>query len=307
MKRLLLGQSLMIKAKFIYRHHGFLPLVWLAFPFLFNGCFKSIPYPHEQLDAFFDRKENLQLTFKTDKGRQVAFFVPPLVKPDRVPEKIAILYPGINAVALGWLNFIRQSDDPKAGYLLIDYPGRGLSEGLMNPEENYKNTEGALAALAKHFGVEKLDTELCLLGHSFGTGAALQFGARQKVSRIVLVAPFDTLRRAVAQRSAILALLMPVQIDNAALIRSILASEKPPSITIVHGSKDTSLPVEMGRKLRNINPKIIQFYEIPEGDHTSILKTHRDLIFYTLLGTARLPRTEIALGRSGSCRAANFN
>jgi len=249
-----------------------------------NGCLKSIPYQREQLEVFFKRKENIQLTFKTDKGRQVAFFITSLTKPDGVPEKIAILYPGINAVALGWLNFIRQEDDPKAGYLLIDYPGRGLSEGLMNPEENYKNTEGALAALAKHFGLEKLDTELCLLGHSFGTGAALQFAARQKVSRIVLVAPFDTLRRAVAQRSLILGLLMPVQIDNAALIKSILASEDPPSITIVHGDKDTSLPVEMGRKLRNVNPNLIQFYEIPEGDHISVLKTHRDLIFRLLLG-----------------------
>ena len=155
----------------------------------------------------------------------------------------------------------------------------------MDPENNYKNTEGALAVLATHFGVEKVDTKLCLMGHSFGTGAALQFAARQKVSRIVLVAPFDTLRKAVARRSVILAALMPAQIDNVKLIRNILANADKPSITIIHGSKDTSLPVETGRELAAVDPGHINYYEIPQGDHSSILTTHRDLIFYTLLNT----------------------
>jgi len=262
-----------------------LPSIWLVVIFLFNGCLKSIPYEQEQLNIFFDRKENIQLSFETDRGKQVAFFAPAVLKPDSVPEKIAILYPGINDGALGWWNFIRLEDDPRAGYLLIDYPGRGLSQGLMNPEENYKNTEGALEALAEHFGVEKVETELCLMGHSFGTGAALQFAARQKVSRIVLVAPFDTLRNAVAQRSVILAIVMPAQIDNLALTRSILAGHQKPLITIIHGRKDASLPVEMGRQLADVNPEFIEYYEIPQGDHISILTTHRDLIFQSLLGT----------------------
>jgi pimeloyl-ACP methyl ester carboxylesterase len=123
------------------------------------------------------------------------------------------------------------------------------------------------------------------MGHSFGTGAALQFAARQKVSRIVLVAPFDTLRNAVAQRSVVLAVLMPAQIDNVELVKSILASDQKPAITIIHGSKDTSLPVEMGRKLTAVNPKYIEYHEISQGDHISILTTHRDLIFHSLIGT----------------------
>lgn len=274
----------MRKVKFRNQDIFFFPSICLAIVFLFNGCLKSIPYESEQLQNFFDRKENIQLSFETDKGRQVAFYVAPLIKPESIPEKIAILYPGINAVALGWWDFIRLEDDPGAGYLLIDYPGRGLSQGLMNPEENYKNTEGALEALAEHFDVETLVAEFCLMGHSFGTGAALQFASRQRVSRIVLVAPFDTLRNAVAQRSVILAVLMPAQIDNEALLKGILAGDVKPAITIIHGSRDASLPVEMGRKLADTNREVIEFREIPEGDHVSILTTHRDYIFHSLLG-----------------------
>ena len=105
----------------------FFSAIFLTIAFFFNGCLKSIPYQSEQLETFFYRKENIQLSFETDKGRQVAFYVAPLIKPDCIPEKIAILYPGINAVALGWWDFIRLEDDPGTGYLLIDYPGRGLS------------------------------------------------------------------------------------------------------------------------------------------------------------------------------------
>ena len=274
----------MRKVKFRNQGIFFFPSICLAIVFLFNGCLKSIPYESEQLQNFFDRKENIQLSFETEKGMQVAFYAAPLLKPESIPEKIAILYPGINAVALDWLDFIRLEDDPGTGYLLIDYPGRGLSQGLMNPEENYKNTEGALEALAQHFDVETLDAEFCLMGHSFGTGAALQFAARQRVSRIVLVAPFDTLRNAVAQRSVILAVLMPAQIDNEALLKGILAGDVKPSITVIHGSKDASLPVAMGRKLADTNREVIEFREIPEGDHVSILTTHRDYIFHSLLG-----------------------
>lgn len=281
----MLIKTIVCKAKCKYQGKYFFTMVYLFLLLLPNGCIKHISYEQGQLEVFFKRKENIQLSFETDKGTQVAFYVPALLKPDSVPERIAILYPGIYAVALGWYQFIRLEDDLKTGYLLIDYPGRGLSEGFMNPEENYKNTEGALAALAKHFGVETVDTDFCLMGHSFGSGAALQFAARQKVSRIVLVAPFDTLRNAVAQRSVVLSILMPTQIDNVKLIRNILTNDDKPSITIIHGSKDTSLPVEMGRKLAAVDPDLINYYEIPQGDHSSILTTHRDLIFHSLIGT----------------------
>jgi hypothetical protein len=249
-----------------------------------SGCLKNIPYEPLQVETFFSRPENLQLEFTTDKGRQVAFYVPPLKDPKSPPRQIAILYPGIESVALGWLHLIEPDDISTTGYLLIDYPGRGLSEGLMRPEKNYKNSEGALLALAKHYGLNHLNAELYLLGHSFGTGAALQFASRHQVNRVVLVAPFNTLRKAVAIKSLFLSILLPAQIDNREIIGKLLRSDHPPDITIIHGAKDLSLPVKMGRELAEIDPEKITYHEFPEEDHTSILTNQRDLIFRTLTG-----------------------
>lgn len=259
-------------------------IILLLASFFSCGCLKKIPYEPDQVKPFLERKANVQLEFIIRNNKQVAFYIPPIKNPEKVPEKLAVLYPGIESVALGWLRFINPKEDPIAGYLLIDYPGRGYSEGLMNPNTLYENTEGALTALADHLGVKKIDSALSLLGHSFGTGVALQYAVRSRIKRIVLVAPFNTLRKALAQTSVMLSLITPAQINNVKLIETLLQRKAQPEIIIIHGAKDTSLPVEMGQELAGLNPNLIRYFEIPEGGHSTILTTHRDFIFHSLLG-----------------------
>jgi pimeloyl-ACP methyl ester carboxylesterase len=252
--------------------------------FLLWGCMPEIPPAPWLVAAFEDLPGNLRLEFTTSQGRQVAYYLPPLDHPDQPPAHLAVLYPGIGSVALGWLRFIEPEAAPETGWLLIDYPGRGESEGKMDPAELYLNSEGALAALANHFGVKRVTAELALLGHSFGSGAALQFAARHPVKRIVLVAPFDTLRRAVALKSWLLALILPSQIDNRELIRNLLRGPNPPSITIFHGASDRTLPVRMGRNLNEVAPDHLDYREFPDDDHVGILTTRHDLILGALTG-----------------------
>jgi hypothetical protein len=265
-----------------------------------TGCFKSVPYKPSELAAFDVRAENIRLEFETDQGRQVAFYMPPLNSPEKLPEQINIIYPGINAVTLGWQRYIYQAEDPDSAYLLIDYPGSGLCEGSMRPEKNYLNTEGALDALAKKYGKTKLDAELHLVGHSFGSGAALNFAERARVSHIVLISPFNTLTEAVAVRSWLLSLIFPSEIDNKKILRALLQSEHPPKISILHGSLDTVLPVTMGRDLATVDPEQIDYYEFAEDGHVDILTARRDMIFHLLNG--RDGRIEASLKPSDSKR-----
>ncbi len=258
-------------------------LYLLLLVLLLSGCLKPIPADPVLQEQFFRRPENLKLTFVTDKGEQVAYYLPPLDHPHAPPEKLNILYPGINSLALGWLGFIDLKDSPQTGYLLIEYPGRGLSEGTMRPEKNYLNTEGALNALARHFQLDSASFQLSLMGHSFGTGMALQFAAIRQVERVVLVAPFNDLKAGVRQQSWLLAAIMPSQIDSRKLIRQLLDSSDPPELSILHGAKDRVLPVTMGRELAQLDPRI-SYHEFAEDDHSSILTTQWRLIFGLLNG-----------------------
>jgi hypothetical protein len=265
------------------------------------GCMPKIPPSPGLVATFEGLPDNMRLEFNTDQGRQVAYYLPPLINPEKPPPRLAILYPGIGSVALGWLRFIDPEEAPDTGWLMIDYPGRGESDGDLDPSDLYKNSEGALATLAGHFGVERLTSELELLGHSFGSGAALQFAARnpKQVKRIVLVAPFDTLRRAVAIKSWLLALILPSQIDNRKLIRKLLKSPDPPEITIFHGEEDRTLPVRMGRNLRDVAPDRIDYREFPGDSHVGILTTRHKLILTALIGRPPRPFPQVTQNESG--------
>lgn len=258
-----------------------IPIIIMVF---LTGCFRHIPYQPSLVEKFQERPENRILEFQTSKGKQAAFYLPPAISPEKPPKKIAILYPGIESVALGWLRFIDLHEDPQTAYLLIDYPGRGFSEGMMHPEKNFLNSLGALKKLAQLFGNKTLTIEVSLMGHSFGTGAALQFATHYPVKRIVLVAPFNTLRKAVAVKSKFLSILMPSQIDNREIIKKLLKRKSPPEITILHGTKDTSLPIAMGKELASIDDEKIIFHEFPDDDHVNILSRRSDLIFHSLNG-----------------------
>ncbi|PLX90322.1 MAG: hypothetical protein C0614_00845 [Desulfuromonas sp.] len=259
-------------------------LLLLAVCLFMTGCLQAIPNDPRLIESFYQRPENVRIDYQTDKGRQVAYYLPPSRAPEAPPKYLAILFPGINAIALGWLPFIDLEENADTGYLLIDYPGRGDSEGMMRPEENYRNSEGALRALAQHFGLKRLPARLSLLGHSFGTGAALQFASRQPVESIVLVAPFNDLKRAVRQTSFLLAFLMPSQIDNRELLKEILGRSSPPRISILHGDRDQTLPVTMGADLAAVAPEQIDFYRFAEDGHVNILTRRRQLIFSSLNG-----------------------
>ena len=259
-------------------------LVFVLLMLPLSGCLKPVPADPDLQTRFRQRTVNVMLEFATDKGKQVAYFLPARTRPAAPPSRLALVYSGINSRALDWLPLIDDSGHPDTAYLLIEYPGRGLSEGMMRPEELYKNSAGALTALAAHFGLAGISAELSLLGHSFGSGAALQFATRRQVKRIILVAPFTDLKQAVARQSWFLALVMPSQIDNRRLIRQLLAHDQPPQITILHGLQDNSLPVEMGRELAGIAPERITFLAFTEDDHMSILTRRRELIFSLLAG-----------------------
>lgn len=261
----------------------FLRLLILFVALCVTGCMRPIPGDPVLQGEFEQRPENVMFEFYTDKGRQVAYYLPPVVDSGVVPEKLVVMYPGINSIALGWLKFIKLHEDTGAGYLLIEYPNRGFSEGAMRPEENYENSIGALKALAKHYGVEKVTASLRLLGHSFGTGMALHFAAMEHVDDIVLVAPFSDLKEGVKQKSWFLAMIMPSQIDNRELIREILAQKDSPQITVLHGRQDATLPFSMGKELVQLAPSKVRFYPFDHDDHTSVLTKRRDLIFKLLL------------------------
>lgn len=250
------------------------------------GCQSKLPYTEMEIGSFRSKNSGVELIFKTRSGQQSAFYLFPKNNLQDLPEILVIAYPGIGSRALDWQGMVNHCQHPGTGFLLIDYPGRGNCEGLMRPKYLPDSTLGALTALKDFLNIEQdhhFTSHLILLGHSFGCAAALQMALPLNPDRIVLIAPFTTLRKALFKKVGPLAWLNPDQMDNRQRLIEICAHPNPPLITIIHGTDDQSVPVEMGKELSNQVEGCVVFHEIKGAGHMDILKLSEDLILNAIL------------------------
>jgi hypothetical protein len=100
-----------------------------------------------------------------------------------------ILYFGGNAEDVSWMVGRAAAAAPGTGWLLVDYRGYGASDG--------KPSETALVsdALAWFDYAKKslAAQDVVVFGRSLGSGVAVQVAAARTVSRVILVAPYDSL------------------------------------------------------------------------------------------------------------------
>lgn len=257
----------------------FLVLAVLLWFFQHRLIYNPTPYHPTYRASLPERTRELE--FLTTAGRQLAFFVPsgsPSPDPEKIPRRLWVLLGGNSSVALNWIGWVRESPDPEAAFLLVDYPGYGCCEGSPSPEGILANCEGAFDALARELGVpaDTLAGRTSVLGHSLGAAAALQFAARHPVRRVVLVAPFTSMRdmaRRVVGRP--LAWLLRHSFENEARLRELAARPDPPRVTILHGTADNVVPVEMGRRLAAAFPRMVDYLELPGADHVTVLDSVR--------------------------------
>ncbi len=252
-----------------------------------SGCASGdLGYSHSEMNAFNARPNAVQLNFLTDKGLQVAYYLAPKQGVATAPKPLVISFPGIGSRALDRLHWVDDWKQDQAGYLLIDYPGRGLCEGSMRPKHLPQSFEGATKELANKTGLSRSDllADVRVVGHSFGTAAALRFASDHEVNRIVLLAPMTTLHKALFRKIGPLAWFNPDGMDNREVIRELIKRKPVPGIVLIHGDKDETIPVKMARQLHDIAPDKVSLHIILNETHVSILTSQSDLVKTVLFG-----------------------
>lgn len=244
---------------------------------------RMIYYPrrYSAADLELDGSRVTPIRFKTAEGSQTAFYVRPDGAGRSFPGSVWVVFGGNATLALDWRDFAERQPGSSA-FLLVDYPGYGVCEGSPYPGSILESTRAALEALAAHVGVDatELQQRVSLLGHSLGAAAALQAGAVIPARKILLIAPFTSMR-AMAKRSVgvPLAYLLRHDFDNEARLREILRSPHPPDVAIVHGSDDEVIPVSMGRALARSHPGAVRYLEIQGGTHNSVIALQESLLY----------------------------
>lgn len=257
-------------------------IVLLLYTFQHSLIYRARGYPHAEVPPGVE-----EIRYRTSEGEQVAFYLPPRDPKAGAPERLWMVFGGNASLALDWLDFLSRYPDRGAGFLLVDYPGFGWCGGKASPEGIRESSERLLElyeARLSSRGVEALPS-LHLLGHSLGAAAALQMAPGREVSRIVLLAPFTTLR-GMAQKAvgSPLARLLRHEYDNLARLQEILLAPSPPLVIIIHGRRDEVIPVEMGRRLARAFPSLIRYVELGGADHNSLLILHESEVYRAMTG-----------------------
>jgi hypothetical protein len=248
-----------------------LGLISLLVLFQHRLIYFPIRYSTNQLEEA--RTAGLQeVKFRTSQGNQVAFFWRE-GNSATAPQSLWLVFGGNGDVALAWMTLIRAFPNPRSGYLLIDYPGYGICEGNPSPKTILETSQCALQTLLETEGWKVGPDSLCVLGHSLGGAAALQFASEHFVSKIVVVSTFTTMDDMVRTQIRLpLGRLLRHRFDNIASLKVILSQKDVPQIWVFHGQADEIIPPKMGLTLASLDPIRIKFSEIPGAHHNEVFQ-----------------------------------
>jgi pimeloyl-ACP methyl ester carboxylesterase len=246
-------------------------LVFAVILFFVQDGMIYLPRPYKEMEVKNWKAEGLvQIDFNTGQGKQGAFYQPPGSGGE--PSRIWLVFGGNGGRAV---DYREVAADPGCGYLFIDYPGYGLCAGKPNPKRIDEAVDGAIAALWAELGVDgrAYGKRLCVVGHSLGAAVGLRAAVRHQIGRVVLLAPFTTMK-AMATRvvGGLYANVLRHRFDNVVAMEALQAAIPNAKVTILNGTVDREIPPSMGRALAERFDGITDYSSLDGTGHNDILE-----------------------------------
>lgn len=152
------------------------------------------------------------------------------------------------------------------GVLLAEYRGYGGNPGTPSEEGLYKDARAFIRWLLDK-GYSK--HQLVFYGNSLGTGVAVQMAVEFGVKYLILEAPYTSVTEIASNSYPWIPVkwLMRDKFDSLSKIEKVKAS-----LLIVHGDKDTVIPIHYGRQLFEAANEPKEFITVAGGQHGGLLK-----------------------------------
>jgi hypothetical protein len=149
---------------------------------------------------------------------------------------------------------------------MLEYRGYGGNPG--SPSETGLYADGAAALdFLDHQGI--MPNRLVLYGESLGSGVAVRMAGQHEIAGLILEAPFTSVAQVAQYHYPFVpaSLLVRDRFDSLSRIRAV----KVP-ILILHGGRDTVIPMRFGRALLDAAPGPKEGWFAPEAGHGDLAR-----------------------------------
>jgi hypothetical protein len=149
--------------------------------------------------------------------------------------------------------------------LLFDYGGYGRSRGRPGERATYADAHAARDALVAHDGVDP--ARVLYLGESLGAAIALNLAVAQPPAGLILQSPFTSVRDIARVHYPFVP--RPLVPDAYPSLRLITGLRAP--LLILHGARDSVVPLMHGEELFHAAPEPKRIEVWPDAGHNDML------------------------------------
>lgn len=224
---------------------------------------RSVIYPIPQTarttpDASGFREAEEHFLTTADGEKVIVWHVPA-----RPGHAVVVYFPGNGDFLAGLVSHFRRITAEGTGLVALSYRGYAGSSGRPSEQGLLQDGAAAYAFTAARYNADRI----VLWGFSLGSGVAVALAAGQPVGKLILEAPFTS----ITDVAGSLFRMVPVRW----LIRDQFRSDERiarvrASLLIMHGARDTTIPIEFGERLFAIAHEPKQFVRFPDGGHNDL-------------------------------------
>jgi fermentation-respiration switch protein FrsA (DUF1100 family) len=205
----------------------------------------------------FDLAEEHLLT-TADGERVIIWHVAP--KPGR---SIVLYFHGNGDSLSGLVGLFREITSDGTGLVALSYRGYAGSSGHPSEQGLIFDAQAAYAFASARYAAERI----VVWGFSLGSGVAVALAADHSVGKLVLEAPYTSLADVAAAAFPHVPARLLIR-DRFQSDRRIASVRVP--VLIMHGAKDSTISIELGKRLFALANEPKQFVSFPEGGHNDL-------------------------------------
>ena len=153
-----------------------------------------------------------------------------------------------------------------ASIFIFDYRGYGHSEGKPSEKGMYSDGEGVLEYLRSREDID--DERLILFGRSLGGCIVAELATRHRTKGVIIESSFTSVDAMSRYKRPAIAFFLPSRLLVRSRFDSLSKMGRIHSpMMIVHGDKDVTVPIHMGKELFDAANEPKRFYEIRGATH----------------------------------------